>query len=125
MMYAFVAAGLLFAVALLYALIALGYPYGEYAMGGVYKIVPKKKRAIYGYSMVVQLLAILIVLQCASLVPLLFSYEITKGLGFLFVTIFTVNILTNAISKSKKERYLMTPVSIVIALCYWIIVMAM
>jgi len=60
---------ILFAIVMaLYILLALGLPYGEYAMGGKYKILPKKERIISIISVIVQIFAILILLQAGSVI---------------------------------------------------------
>jgi hypothetical protein len=103
-----------------YVLIALGLPYGEFAMGGKYRIVPKGKRFIFGVSILIQLVAIIVVLQTAGVIPLLFPQGITRGVCYFFAAYLTLNIFANAVSKSKKEKYVMTPISIITAACFWI-----
>lgn len=103
----------------LYFLLVLGYPYGEFAMGGKYKVVPKEKRNLLLLSIVVQLLAIAVILQTARILPLLFSLFITRRICYFFAVYFSLNIIANAFSKSKKERLVMTPIAIVIAICFW------
>lgn len=106
---------------ILYILIALGLPYGEFAMGGKYKIVPKEKRFIFGISVLIQIVAIVVVLQTAGAIPLLFSQSITTGMCFFFAAFLSLNVIANAISKSKKEKYVITPISFITAICFWII----
>ena len=69
-------------VAILYALLALGFPYGEFAMGGKYIIMPKRMRIICGFSVCVQLFAIIILLQTANIIPLLFLIGLQKAFVF-------------------------------------------
>ena len=120
MITAIIATVLLSAIAILYFLLVLGLPYGELAMGGKYKTVPKEKRFIFIISILIQLLAIVIVLQNGGIVPLVLPRTVTRIICFCFAAYFTLNIFMNAVSKSKKERAVMTPVSAVIAVCFWI-----
>jgi len=41
-------------VIVLYILLALGLPYGDYTMGGKYKILPQKERIICIISVIIQ-----------------------------------------------------------------------
>ncbi|BES65012.1 hypothetical protein SANA_14510 [Gottschalkiaceae bacterium SANA] len=105
----------------LYIFLVLGFPYGEFAMGGKYKVVPREKRIIFVVSLVIQLAAIVIILQMVGILPLIFSFPATQRVCYLFAGYFTLNILANVLSKSKKERIVMTPLSLVIAVCFWLI----
>jgi hypothetical protein len=105
---------------ILYLLVALGLPYGEFAMGGKYKVVPKEKRFIFTISVLIQVIAILVLLQTAEVIPLLFTYSVTKGICFFFAVYLSFNVIANLISKSKKEKYIMTPLSVIVAACFWI-----
>jgi hypothetical protein len=108
---------------ILYILIALGLPYGEFAMGGKYTTVPKGKRFVFSVSVLIQLTAVIVLLQTAGVIPILFSQNITRGICFFFAAYLTLNVIANAISKSKKEKYVMTPLSAITATCFWITAM--
>lgn len=49
------------AAVILYILLALGLPYGDFAMGGKYKIMPKQMRVACAISVIIQLLAIIFI----------------------------------------------------------------
>lgn len=109
-----------FIASILYILLALGLPYGEFAMGGKYKIMPTRMRYMCAFSVLIQWFAILILLQTARLIPLMFSSGITKGLCFFFAVYLSINSVMNALSKSKKEKYVITPLSVITAICFWV-----
>jgi len=112
---------ILFSIVLvLYILLALGLPYGEYAMGGKYKILPKKERIICLISVIIQTFAILILLQAGSVFWFGFSDKITNLLCYFFAVYLSFNVFMNLFSKSKKEKLFMTPLSFVIAICFWL-----
>ena len=111
-------------VAILYALLALGFPYGEFAMGGKYIIMPKRMRIVCGFSVCVQLFAILILLQTANIIPPLFSISLTKGTCFFFAAYLTLNMIMNLLSNSRKEKWVMTPLALLTAICFWITAIA-
>jgi len=107
-------------VAILYALLALGLPYGEYAMGGKYIVMPIRMRVACGFSVFIQLFAIIIILQTASVIPNFFSMGTTKGICFVFAAYLTLNAIMNGFSNSRKEKLVMTPMALLTALCFWI-----
>lgn len=120
MVYAFIGSIAFFLIVVLYVLLIFGFPYGEFAMGGKYKTVPKDKRLIYVISIIVQIFAIAILLQTGGIVPFVFSKSVTKWICIFFAAYLTINVLANIMSKSKKEKYVMTPISLIIAICFWI-----
>ncbi|WP_019244612.1 MULTISPECIES: hypothetical protein [Bacillus] len=107
-------------VAILYTLLALGFPYGEFAMGGKYNVMPIRMRVACGFSVFIQLFAIIIILQTAKVIPNLFSIGTTRGICFLFASYLTLNAIMNGFSNSRKEKWVMTPMAILTALCFWI-----
>lgn len=110
---------LLFAVvAILYLLLAMGFPYGEYAMGGQQKVIVKEKRPVYIVSFVIQLFAILVLLQVGSVFSIGLPQTVARGICYFFTGYLLLNTFMNARSKSRKERMVMTPLSLIIALCF-------
>ena len=107
-------------VAILYALLALGFPYGEFAMGGKYIVMPKRMRVACGFSVFIQLFAIIILLQTAHIIPPLFSISLTKGICFFFAAYLTLNTIMNLFSNSRKEKRIMAPLAFLTAICFWI-----
>ena len=119
-MFAVIGAFLFLGIAVLTVLVACGLPLGEFTMGGQYKILPNKFKIMAIISVAIQLFAILIVLQAGGFIPLLFSFKITQYICFFFAAYLSLNTIMNLTSKSKKEKYAMTPLSFIAAICYWI-----
>jgi len=119
-MLAILGAGLFAIIAILTVLVACGLPLGEFTMGGKYKTLPKKFRIIAILSFFVQVFAIFIILQAGSHISLWFSYGLTKGICIFFATYLSLNTIMNLLSNSKKEKYVMTPLSTLAAVCFWI-----
>ncbi|MGL4570520.1 MAG: hypothetical protein ACRCVJ_05615 [Clostridium sp.] len=119
-MFSIVGAILFFAVAVMSVMVAWGLPYGEFTMGGQYKILPKKYRVMAIVSVVIQLFAIMIVLQAGGFIQLWFSIKVTKYICLFFAVYLSLNTIMNLISKSKKERYVMTPLSLITAICFFV-----
>jgi hypothetical protein len=93
---------------------------GEYAMGGYYKVLPKKLRIVGVINAIILLFMGFVFLQ---------HTDVLYGLHFLptniLVWVFTIflglNTIANLISRSKKERFIMTPLSsIAFILCLFI-----
>jgi hypothetical protein len=112
----------LFAImALMTALAVLGFPLGEFTMGGQHKILPVNFRIMGAISLAVQAFIIVILLQAGGYIGLWFSLGATKNICFVFAAYLSLNTLMNAISKSKKEKYVMTPLSALMAVCLWVV----
>jgi hypothetical protein len=108
------------AVAILYILLAMGLPYGDFAMGGKYKVMPKQMRATCAISVFIQLVAIMFILQAGNVISIDALKTIAKGVCYFFAFYLIVNTIMNALSKSKKEKLVMTPLSFLTAICFLI-----
>ncbi len=107
-------------VIVLSVLIICGLPLGELTMGGQYKVYPKKLRFVLLAQLILQILFVVIILQMGGFIPLWFSYDITKIICIIMAVYLSLNTIMNLISKSKKERYIMTPLSLISAICFWV-----
>lgn len=119
-MFSILGAVLFGVIAIMTVLVACGLPLGEYTMGGQHKILPKKFRLAAVISVAIQIFAIIIILQAGGFIPLWLSFKVTKYICFFFATYLSLNTIMNMISKSKKEKYVMTPLSLIVAICFWI-----
>ena len=107
-------------VAVITTLAALGAPVGDFTMGGEHKVLPSKFRIFALVSLIIQVFAILIILQAGSFIPLWFSKSVTKIICIFFASYLVLNTQMNFLSKSKKEKYVLTPISIAASVCFWI-----
>lgn len=119
-MYSIIGAILFSILAIMTILVACGLPLGEFTMGGQHKVLPKKLRIMAVISVVIQLFALIIVLQAGGHLGIWFSARITKYICIFFAVYLSLNTIMNFLSKSKKERYVMTPLSLIAAICFWI-----
>lgn len=124
-MISIIGAGAFSIVIILSILIICGLPLGELTMGGQYKVFPQKLRIVLVTQLILQVFFVLIILQMGEIIPLLFSYNVTKIIGIVMAIYLSVNTVMNLISKSKKEKYIMTPLSFVTAICFWITALKM
>lgn len=89
-------------------------------MGGQYRVFPKKLRMLLVTQLVLQVFFVVIVLQMGGYVSQWFSHNVTKMIGIVMAIYLSLNTIMNFFSKSKKEKYIMTPLSFVAAICFWI-----
>ena len=107
-------------IAIMTVLVACGLPLGEFTMGGQHKILPKKFRLAAVISVAIQIFAVIIILQAGGFIPLWLSFKVTKYICFFFAAYLFLNTVMNMISKSRKEKYVMTPLSLIAGICFWI-----
>lgn len=98
------------AIAAFQLLLALGYPLGEFAMGGYYKVLPMKLRFMSVVNSFILLCMGFIFLQHSQLV-IGFEFLSTTILVWVITIFLGLNTIINVISRSKKERFVMTPLS--------------
>lgn len=101
-------------------LIICGLPLGELTMGGQYKVFPKKLRIVLVTQLILQIFFVVIILQMGGFIPLWFSGNVTKIICVVMAIYLSFNTFINFVSKSKKEKYVMTSLSAISAICFWI-----
>ena len=119
-MFSILGAVLFGVIAIMTVLVACGFPLGEFTMGGQHKILPKKFRVMAVISVAIQIFAMIIILQAGGFIPLWLSFKVTKYICFFFAAYLSLNTIMNMISKSRKEKYVMTPLSFIAGICFWI-----
>ena len=119
-MFSILGAVLFGVIAIMTVLVACGLPLGEFTMGGQHKILPKKLRVVAVISVAIQIFAMIIILQAGGFISLWFPFKVTKYICFFFAVYLSLNTIMNMISKSRKEKYVMTPISLIAGICFWI-----
>lgn len=109
-------------VIILSFLIILGLPLGELTMGGRYMVFPKKLRIVLVSQLLLQVFFVIVILQMGGYLPLWFSHKTTRIILIVMAVYLSLNVLMNLASKSRKERLIMTPLSLIAAVCFWITV---
>lgn len=110
-------------IIILSILIICGLPLGELTMGGRFSVFPRKLRLLLIAQLVLQIFFMVIILQTGGFLGLFFSHKVTKLVGIIMAAYLSLNVIVNAISNSKKEKYIITPLSLVSAICFWITVL--
>ena len=114
---------LLVALALFQLALAAGAPLGRFAWGGGHGRLPARLRIGSLVAIAIYAAFAAIVLERAGLVRLL-PYAEIAGVGiWVVVAYLATGVAMNAISRSKPERYTMTPLAL--ALCVLALVVAL
>ena len=96
------------------ALIA-GAPLGHFAWGGQDRVLPSSKRIGSAFSIVIYAIFAVIIAQRAGLIDVL-PVPAIADIGIWVIVAYSVlGIGMNAISRSKPERYTMTPLCVALA----------
>ncbi|RAR43865.1 hypothetical protein [Paenibacillus sp. MDMC362] len=107
-------------IAVFQVLLALGLPLGEFAMGGYYKVLPYKLRVVSAINAIILLVMGVVFLQHTNVINI-FNVLPTNILVWVITVFLGFNTIANLISRSTKERYVMTPLSsIAFILCFMI-----
>ena len=105
-----VVAILFLSIAVFQILLSLGYPLGEFAMGGYYKVLPKKLRiASFANALILLCMGFVFLQHTNVLVGL--DFLPTHILVWVITILLGLNTIANLLSRSKKERLVMTPLS--------------
>ena len=122
----YIGAGLLVIVIVMSILLICGVPLGEFSMGGRFgKKWPPKIRLLALTQLLSQLFALYIILSAGAIIPYLLNKDATRVVCYVFAVFFFFNTVMNIISPSKKEKFVMTPMSLGAAVCFLITAICM
>ncbi len=101
-------------MALLQLSLVFGAPLGEYVLGGKHKVLPPKTRMLSGMYTCVFIIVGLSLLQAAEIIAPVFDAAFMKVTLIIYTLFLAYAIIGNGfLTKSKKEKYVMTPISII------------
>lgn len=120
MAYLFTFIAVLVLVSLVFFQIALifGAPLGNYAWGGGSKVLSKQLRIASFTSIILYSVFAIFIAGKAGWLDVINNQQILNIGMWVFTFYFFIGIGMNAISRSKPERNLMTPVAAVLAVCF-------
>lgn len=104
--------------------LALGAPIGQFAWGGKHKVLPLNLRVGSISSLVIYLGIIVCLLSKSNTYQIIPLGTFLNVLVWIIFAYFVLGVFMNAISRSKRERYTMTPIVILLASCALIIALA-
>ncbi|MNX55830.1 hypothetical protein D3C86_866050 [compost metagenome] len=116
----FTLAGLiLFQIALIF-----GAPLGRYAWGGGNKVLPTRLRIASVTSIALYVVFAVFIANKAGLVDFISRRQVLDIGMWVFTVYFFIGIGMNVLSRSKPERYLMTPVAGILAVSFLVVTLA-
>lgn len=102
------------------ALIA-GAPLGHYAWGGKHKVLPRKFRLGSYISIFIYIFFAVLIVSKVDLLPIISRGALLDVALWIVFIYFVIGVFMNAVSRSKPERYTMTPVALVLAACLFFV----
>ena len=103
--------------------LVLGAPLGHFAWGGAHRVLPPRLRVGSSVAIVVYAIIVALALDRVGLVDVVPDAVSTVGMWIVFAY-FVLGIPLNAISRSRPERYTMTPVVTVLAILSLIVALS-
>ena len=113
---AWIAAVGFFGLTCFQVLLALGFPFGQAAWGGKYRILPPGFRIVSLFSAVIFVFTSIIVLEKAEVFSVINNPTIVTYGVWIFTAFLGLNTINNFISRSSLEKRIMTPVSLTLGL---------
>jgi len=110
-----------FLIAMFQFMLVLGFPYAEVSWGGNYKVLPKKLRIAGVFAFIILILIGFLFLIAAKILPEIIPHNIIKIIMWIITTFLFLNTIGNLASKSKYEKFIMSPISFIMFLCGLII----
>lgn len=108
-------------VSIIQLLLAVGKPLGKLAYGGKYETLPNNMRIMSIVAIGILTLGAISVLERAGLITILNNPILTLVIVWIIALYLAFNTLINAISKSMKEKLIMTPLSLISSICCFIV----
>ncbi len=112
---------ILVALSVFQLLLILGKPLGNYAWGGQHETLPRKLRVASVFSIVLYVIFSIFLASKAGLVDIISDGLFLAIAMWVLTGYFALGIILNAISRSKKERILMTPVVLLLTVIFLLV----
>jgi hypothetical protein len=113
-----VATGVLAALAVLQALVATGRPYGRFVWGGQHDTLPRRLRIGSAVSIALYAaMAAVLVARTGADGSSSSGSSFVRGATWVLAVYFLLGVALNAASRSRAERMVMTPTTVVLAVC--------
>ncbi|MGC5221960.1 hypothetical protein ACPW96_05085 [Micromonospora sp. DT81.3] len=121
---ALIAVAILAALAALQLAVAFGAPLGHFVWGGKNRVLPPKLRIASAFSIVIYAAIALVLLDRAGAIDIFPGEQVEAVATWFIFGYFTLGILANGVSRSKPERYTMTPTCALLASCTLLIALS-
>ena len=113
---------ILLALAIFQLALALGAPLGRFAWGGQHRVLPVRLRIGSAIAIVIYAVIAVIAFDRVGAIDVLPDVFAVVAMWVVFAY-FALGIVMNAVSRSKPERYVMVPVTIVLTVLSFFIAM--
>jgi hypothetical protein len=113
---------ILLALAIFQLALALGAPLGRFAWGGQHRVLPVRLRIGSAIAIVIYAVIVVIAFDRVGAIDVLPDVFAVVAMWVVFAY-FALGIVMNAVSRSKPERYVMVPVTIVLTVLSFFIAM--
>lgn len=108
-------------LAVFQAALACGAPLGQFAWGGKSRVLPVKLRIGSIVAIAIYALFAAFALSKVGWVMMI-ENQLVVQIGLWVITVYLMlMILANAVSRSQYERYTMTPITILLVICFLIL----
>lgn len=115
---AFLGLFILLALSIFQLLLILGKPLGDFAWGGQHKVLPKNLRISSAISIMLYVIFAIFLASKAGIVGILpDSPVLTVGM-WVFTVYFAIGFFMNLISRNPKERMVMAPTALLLAIIF-------
>ncbi|WP_455836361.1 hypothetical protein [Pseudarthrobacter siccitolerans] len=115
------ACAVLAGLAIFQAALIGGAPLGRLAWGGQHRVLPARLRVGSAVSIILYAAFGYVALAKAGLVPALGNETVTLVVTWVLTGYFALGVLMNAVSRSKPERAVMTPVALALSVAYLVL----
>lgn len=122
--FALIALFTLLGLALFQIALILGAPLGKFAWGGSNRVLPTRFRIASAISILLYILFALFACSKINIVSVITNQQLLNIGLWVFTLYFFIGIAMNAISRSKPERNLMTPIAAILAVSFLIVTLA-
>ncbi|MHA1915703.1 MAG: hypothetical protein ACW986_09955 [Promethearchaeota archaeon] len=102
-------------------LLAAGLSLGRFAYGGKHETLPKNLRIMSIIAVGIFIFGLISVLIQAELFLIIPNSLVFLVVVWILAFYLAFNTLTNLMSRSKSEKYVMTPISLILTICLFII----
>jgi hypothetical protein len=102
-------------------LLAIGLSLGKLAYGGKYEKLPTSMRTMSVIAIGIFILVSIAMLERAGIITLFNNSILTLVIVWIIAIYLAFNTLLNVLSKSKQEKLIMTPLSLISSICCFIV----
>ena len=112
---------ILLGLAIFQAFLIAGRPLGQYAWGGQHTVLPRHLRIASAVSIILYVLFGALLVSKAGLLAIIPEGRFLTVAMWVVTSYFALGIIMNVISRSKKERMVMTPVAIALFVVFLLV----